>query len=346
MDTKESQNEEYSLACRARGGDREALDQLVLRVRGALFAAAYTELRHYEDAGDAVAGALLRICRNVGSLRDPAQVRPWMLRITRNEAHRLRRSFRRDNLSLSELHVAASSESAAEPERSLTRMDVERALCHLPADQATASALYLLEGLGVEDIAARLARPTGTIKYWLSQGRTALRRRLEGYIMATPSPVSPNTSTITPGCLLLASDLTPTLVSEITDAMRDAGWTQTHHISAVADLNLSYAEDGKAARHLAEPMPLCRCVVLDEFVGKHSAFEIATLIRSTEWGRDTSLFLLADGSKGSKEFDLTVLAAYVAGFDMLLSKPFALQEFTNFMQRIYEGQLTMSRPDQ
>ncbi|MES2465604.1 MAG: RNA polymerase sigma factor [Armatimonadota bacterium] len=334
MDTTESQNEEYTLACRARDGDREALDQLVLRVRGALFAAAYTELRHYEDAGDAVAGALLRICRNVGSLRDPAQVRPWMLRITRNEAHRLRRPCHRDTLSLSQLDIAAP-QSAAEPELSVARMDVERALRHLPAAQSAASALYLLDGLGIEEIAAHLARPTGTIKYWLSQGRSALRRRLEGYIMDTSSPVSPVTA---PGCLLLASDLGPTLAAEINDAMRDAGWTRTQHVSAVADLVLSYAEDGKAAPHLAEPMPQCRCVVLDEFVGKHSAFEIATLIRSTEWGRDTALFLLADGSKGSKEFDLTVLAAYVAGFDMLLSKPFALQEFTNFLRRIYEAQ--------
>jgi RNA polymerase sigma-70 factor (ECF subfamily) len=344
MDATESQNEEYSLACRARGGDREALDRLVLRVRGALFAAAYTELHHYEDAGDAVAVALLRICRNVGGLRDPAQVRSWMLRITRNEAHRLRRSGHRDRLSLAQIDVSALPEFAAEPERSLTRMDVVRALRHLPADQAAASGLYLLDGLSVEEIATRLARPTGTIKYWLSQGRTALRRRLEGYIMdtATPfSPVSPVTPVVAPGCLLLASDFVPTLVEETTQAIRDAGWTQIRHISAVADLLLSSAEDGKAAPYLAEPMPLCRCVVLDEFIGKHSAFEIATLIRSTAWGRDTSLFLLADGSKGAKEFDLTVLAAYVAGFDMLLSKPFALQDFTDFMRRIREAQSSL-----
>jgi RNA polymerase sigma-70 factor (ECF subfamily) len=341
MNATESQNEEYTLACRARGGDREALDRLVLRVRGALFAAAYTELHHYEDAGDAVAGALLRICRNVGGLRDPAQVRPWMLRITRNEAHRLRRSGHPDMLSLSEFDIVSP------PELSLTRLDVERALRHLPADQAAASTLYLLDGLGVEEIAARLARPMGTIKYWLSQGRTALRRRLEGYMMDTASPVSPVSpvaSVVTLGCLLLASDFTPALVEETTQAIRDAGWPRIRHISNVADLLLTYAEDGKAAPSLAEPIPQCRCVVLDEFIGKHSAFEIATLIRSTEWGRDTSLFLLADRSKGAKEFDLTVLAAYVAGFDMLLSKPFALEEFTDFLRRIYDAQNSLISP--
>ena len=40
---------------RAREGDREALADLVERTRLRLFALAYAELRHYEDAHDAVA---------------------------------------------------------------------------------------------------------------------------------------------------------------------------------------------------------------------------------------------------------------------------------------------------
>ena len=50
--------EEYELALRARDGDRQALAELVERTRLRLFALAYAELRHYEDAQDAVAGAL------------------------------------------------------------------------------------------------------------------------------------------------------------------------------------------------------------------------------------------------------------------------------------------------
>ena len=70
--------DEYELACRAREGDREALSELVERERLRLFALAYAELRHYEDAQDVVASALLRICRHVGELREPERVRAWM----------------------------------------------------------------------------------------------------------------------------------------------------------------------------------------------------------------------------------------------------------------------------
>src|SRR2546423_6790205 len=80
---------EYELALRARDGDREALAELVERTRLRLFALAYAELRHYEDAQDAVAAALLQICLHVGQLREPARVSVWMQRIVQNEVRRI-----------------------------------------------------------------------------------------------------------------------------------------------------------------------------------------------------------------------------------------------------------------
>jgi DNA-directed RNA polymerase specialized sigma24 family protein len=83
--------DEYALALRARGGDREALAELVEQTRLRLFALAYAELRHYEDAHDAVAAALLQICRHITELREPERVRAWMQSIVRNEARLIRR---------------------------------------------------------------------------------------------------------------------------------------------------------------------------------------------------------------------------------------------------------------
>src|SRR5687768_3577423 len=70
--------EDHELARRARDGDREALSELVERERLRLFALAYAELRHYEEAQDAVADALLRICRHVDAVREPERIRAWM----------------------------------------------------------------------------------------------------------------------------------------------------------------------------------------------------------------------------------------------------------------------------
>src|SRR5260221_386819 len=58
------QPEEYELALRAREGDADALTELIERMRPRLFALAYRDLGHHEDAQDALAAALLNICRH------------------------------------------------------------------------------------------------------------------------------------------------------------------------------------------------------------------------------------------------------------------------------------------
>ena len=134
--------EEYRLALRAREGDAEALAELVERTRLRLFGLAYAELRHYEDAQDAVASALLQICTHIQELREPARVREWMQSIVRNEIRRLRRGGRAPVMSLEEAdgHVEEDAPS-------LLRLDIERALLQLPGDQARVSRLFYLADL-------------------------------------------------------------------------------------------------------------------------------------------------------------------------------------------------------
>ncbi len=161
--------EEYELALRARDGDREALAALVERTRLRLFALAYAELRHYEDAQDAVAAALLQICLHVQELREPQRVRQWMQSIVRNEARRLRRG------SGTALAVPADPEGmAAVAGPSLLRLDIQRALCRLPWDQARALRLYYLADLSTPEIARQMDSPEGTVRSWLHRGRQLL----------------------------------------------------------------------------------------------------------------------------------------------------------------------------
>src|ERR671939_452702 len=106
----EREQSEYELALRARDGDREALAELVERTRLRLFALAYAELRHYEDAQDAVAAALLQVCLHVGELRQPERIRAWMQSIVRNEVRQLRRGLGPSMASLEEVerHLQAA----------------------------------------------------------------------------------------------------------------------------------------------------------------------------------------------------------------------------------------------
>jgi RNA polymerase sigma factor (sigma-70 family) len=173
---------EYELALRARDGDRDALAQLVERTRLPLFQLAYADLRHYDDAQDAVAAALVQVCLHVGELRQPERIRVWMQSIVRNEVRRLRRGSGAATLSLEEREPPASD---AGP--SLLRLDIERALRRLPDEMAQAMRLFYLEDLSLDEVMRRTGRSKGTIASWLHRGRQQLATQMEGYTTMTPS---------------------------------------------------------------------------------------------------------------------------------------------------------------
>jgi RNA polymerase sigma factor (sigma-70 family) len=57
-------------------------------------------------------------------------------------------------------------------------IDVVNALRRLPVDQQRALVLHDVVGLSVVEVAADLEAPQGTVRSWLSRGRTALAKDL------------------------------------------------------------------------------------------------------------------------------------------------------------------------
>jgi RNA polymerase sigma factor (sigma-70 family) len=332
--------DEYELARRARDGDREALAALIERTRLSLFALAYAELRHYQDAQDAVAGALYQVCLHVGELREPERVRAWMNSIVRNEAHRLRRGPDAAVMSLE-----AGEPPAPEPMPSLLRLDIERALRRLPRDQARAIALFYLARLPVREIASRVERPEGTIKLWLHLGRRRLAAELEEYapmkrrealklLAATPAlattleECAAMTPTPAVNAAIISTDLEPKLVRSMAEAARAAGFDGVITLEALPSLEETGEGDARE-RHLPESLKGVSVVVLDEWIGGRSAFEILAILKAAAESKDLAFFMLA-----SAPGDSTVFAAWAAGVDCFLTKPFDLAEFQKFMMHL------------
>lgn len=311
-------------AKRAQAGDTEALSRLVDALRAPLFAVAYRELHHYDNSHDAVTNALLRVIKYLPGLRDPAQVQAWASRIVRNEAHRLLRPP--ENTLPDDEDIPAGSAPL-----SLLRLDIERELQQLPRDQARASALFYFDGYDIAQIARELNRPEGTVKYWLHQVRGRLRDRLkDDYIMDSTND-KPNWTAVIAG-----HDFAPATLPEITQALHSAGWNTVQPVEDALTLS-------RIGRDAESPLSACQLIVLGERAGGRSAFELAAAWRASQRGKNIALFLIAEGNRPEEEFANTAMAAYVAGFDMLLSRPFNPQEFESFARRI-RTDLEKSKP--
>jgi RNA polymerase sigma factor (sigma-70 family) len=286
----EPEPDEYELALRARDGDREALAELVERTRLRLFALAYAELRHYEDAQDAVAAALLQICRHVGELRQPERICAWMQSIVRNETRRLRRGPAVSVTSLEEVE----GRPAEGPISSLMHIDIERALEQLPSHQAQAIRLFYLDDLSTHEIADRMGRTNGTITSWLHRGRQQLAAHMEGYTAMTSAP--------TTTAAIIHSDLAPALLQKVRNALRTAGYST------------KVFKPGDPAR-LMESLKGYQAVVLDEQIGDHSAFEFLIHTRASPETKGLAVCLLC-----SDPSTFTVSAYFAAGANRLVNK--------------------------
>jgi RNA polymerase sigma-70 factor, ECF subfamily len=143
-------------------------------------------LRNTADAEDVAQEALLRAYRRFDRLRDRNRFRAWLVRITfRLALDRVRSAKRRDQretlwaqpqpLPTTE-DLAASSEFQAR---------LERAIEELPAKLRLTLLLAAMEGHTVEEVAAILGLPAGTVKSRLFFARTQLAEKLRCRVNTT-----------------------------------------------------------------------------------------------------------------------------------------------------------------
>lgn len=295
----------YRLACRAREGDREALGLLIERARLRLFATAWAELHHYDDAQDAIASALARICLHVEDLRKPDRIELWMRRIVRNEARMLARRRRvRPEERYDDLEVRDESE----PERrTALRQDILHALTQVPREQSYVLALHYLTGLSVAEIAHRCNRPEGTVKRWLYEGRNRLATQLKEY---APMEMQEQEKI----AAIVSTELEADYVRGLEAALITAGFDRVLPLSGLPALTWK-GKGGTLEYHLPPPLQEAKLIVLDEWVGGRSAFELYVMLRATTEGKQAGICQLL-----SSPSDATVFAAWAAGCDMCFTR--------------------------
>jgi RNA polymerase sigma-70 factor, ECF subfamily len=164
------------LLVRARAGDREAFELIVLAKGEPMFRTALAILGNEADARDATQETFVNSWRRMSDLREIDRFDAWLGRILINECRTALRHRRR----VREVAIEEAPDAQARPAagEGFFSTDFDAAFARLTVDQRAILVLHHLHGYGVREIATWLGIPSGTVKWRLNRARNALRAEL------------------------------------------------------------------------------------------------------------------------------------------------------------------------
>lgn len=156
-----------------RRGEPQVLAELLSQFGREIQGVAYLILRNRADAEDVLMDTLLAALDRGSSLRDPAAMRPWLLKIAANQALSRQRRFRR----VTWLQLAPD---LAGPALDTTEhVALIQGLATLPIRARAAVVLHYYADLPVADVAAVMGTSQNTVKSQLRSGLARLRELLD-----------------------------------------------------------------------------------------------------------------------------------------------------------------------
>jgi len=146
-------------------------------------------LRNDADAEDVAQEALLRAYRRFDGLRDAQRFRGWLVRIVfRLALDRARAAKRREVRETEWARPARRAAPATAEELAASsefQAHFDRTLDALPEKLRLVLLLAAMEGHTLEEVAAMLGLPVGTVKSRLFAGRKKLAEKLQCYVTNT-----------------------------------------------------------------------------------------------------------------------------------------------------------------
>lgn len=167
---------------RAQSGDLEALNELLKAIQEPLYRYISSLVSQQHLAEDILQEVFIRIHRKLGWLREPELFRPWAFRVATNETFRRLKQERRWSDQVRD-EDALKAIPGPPPREEFAPEVVERLpqlLDNLSPASRAVIVLYYLHEMSLEEVAAVLAIPLGTVKSRLAYGLESMRRQLRG----------------------------------------------------------------------------------------------------------------------------------------------------------------------
>jgi RNA polymerase sigma-70 factor (ECF subfamily) len=158
----------------AQAGGIAAFAELVRRYERAVIVMAYSVLGDFHWAQDAAQEAFVIAYQKLGGLRDSTSFGPWLLRIARHRAVRLKRGRKAKTAGINCDELTATlSGDWMQP-----YTEVVQQIARLPEHERIVTVMRYVDGRSVKDIAELTGRSVGTITKQLSRAIERLRNWL------------------------------------------------------------------------------------------------------------------------------------------------------------------------
>lgn len=155
------------LVAAAAAGDSRAWDALIERFSGLVWSIVRDYRLNAADSADVTQVVWLRLVENLGRIRKPGSVGPWLASVTRHECLRILRRSTRETLTTDDFETDPAF-SDCEVDRRLLEDEREAALTRAFADlpprwRSLLEILTAAPAATYEEVAATLAMPIGSI---------------------------------------------------------------------------------------------------------------------------------------------------------------------------------------
>ena len=157
-------------------GDQAAFARLVAHYHPDMTRVAYVITGEGPLAQDAVQSAWVIAWGKLRTLRDPAKVRSWLLRIAANEARQIVR--RRRRVTIVEIDPGLRAAPRTDPAAGIARLDLVRALGKLSPDDRALLALRYVAGVDAAELGTLTGRSASGTRARLSRLTARLRGEL------------------------------------------------------------------------------------------------------------------------------------------------------------------------
>ncbi|RMG34385.1 MAG: RNA polymerase sigma factor [Planctomycetota bacterium] len=182
--------EDAELVERIRDGDGSAMRRLLEKYHRLVIAVCRRQLGKLAEAEDVAQNVFLRVFKHLHTWDGSRPLKPWLLAITVNQCRTTRKRVlkRPDHLPLQFDGGSTDARYRAEE----VREEILVALNTLRPEYRRAFELFYEQQMSLEEVAAHLQRPIGTIKTWLHRARNEMAEHLRrrGWNYGSPHQTS------------------------------------------------------------------------------------------------------------------------------------------------------------